>query len=239
MRPTDYENRKQCIKDSDIGKPNAGSDRKSYRNIRVYTTELPSTRALKKNRFGTPLNKDIQQQLESSWLHKEGTHTDVPQSWLGTMAKPVALYTTHQFLHTAKGSSQWKPKLSLHLPESCRPLKRGGKIFDLGGKELSEDDRITAEREGGILHVSDTTVEEAQEEADEELFLERCRTLDVGQLSAKEWNIVSFEKRIIDLGIIGEGSGGSVTRCILKGGKTIFALKVWIINCYLFYDNHS
>jgi hypothetical protein len=228
MRPTDYENPKQChiqIKDSGIGKPSAGSDRKSYRNIRVYTTELPSTRALKKNRFGTPLNKNIQQQSESSWLHNERTHTDVPQSWLGTMVKPVALYTTHQFLHTAKGSSQREPKLPLRIPEPCHQLKRGGKILDLDEKELSEDDRITAEREGGNPRVS-------LEEADEALSLDGFRTLDVEQLSAKEWNIVGFEKRIIELGIIGEGSGGSVTRCILKGGKTIFALKVWITNCH-------
>lgn len=235
MRPTDYENPKQChiqIKESGIGKPSAGSDRKSYRNIRVYTTELPSTRALKKNRFGTPLNKDIQQQSESSRLHNERTHTDVPQSWLGTMVKPAALYTTHQFLHTAQDSSQRKSKLSLDLPEPCHQLKRGGKVLDLDEKELSEDGRITAEREDGILHVSDTTIEMAQEEADEALSLERCRTLDVEQLSAKEWNIVGFEKRIIELGIIGEGSGGSVTRCILKGGKTIFAVKVWITSCH-------
>lgn len=232
MKPTGYESLIQChtqTKDSDIGKPNARSDRKSYRNIRVYTTELPLTRALKKNRFGTPLNKDIQQQPESSWLHKERTHTDVPRSWLRTMVKPVPLYTTHQFPPTAKGS-QWKPKIPLRLPEPDHLLKGGGKIVDIDGNELVKSDRIIVEREGGILHVSDTTIDKAQEEANEALSLEQCNTLDVEQLPIKEWESIDFQKRIIELGPIGEGSGGTVTKCILKGGKTIFALKVLIAN---------
>jgi mitogen-activated protein kinase kinase len=35
-----------------------------------------------------------------------------------------------------------------------------------------------------------------------------------------------MEKRIEELGSLGEGAGGAVTRCMLKGGKTVFALKV-------------
>jgi mitogen-activated protein kinase kinase len=58
------------------------------------------------------------------------------------------------------------------------------------------------------------------------LSLERGRTLDVEQLDDDGWRIASLEQRIIELGSLGEGAGGAVTRCKLKGGKTIFALKV-------------
>ena len=108
------------------------------------------------------------------------------------MAKPVALYTAHQFLHTTKGSSQRKPRLPLRIPEPCHQLKRGGKILDLDEKELSEDDRITAEREGGILRGSDTTIEMILEEAYEALSLEPFRTLDVEQLLAEDWVYYGF-----------------------------------------------
>jgi mitogen-activated protein kinase kinase len=61
------------------------------------------------------------------------------------------------------------------------------------------------------------------------LSLERGRTLDVEQLDDDGWRVASNEKRIIELGSLGEGAGGAVTRCMLKGGKTIFALKVLIL----------
>lgn len=60
----------------------------------------------------------------------------------------------------------------------------------------------------------------------DQLSLERGRTLDVEQLDDDGWRIASLEKRIIELGSLGEGAGGAVTRCKLKGGNTIFALKV-------------
>jgi mitogen-activated protein kinase kinase len=58
--------------------------------------------------------------------------------------------------------------------------------------------------------------------------LERARTLDVEALEDEGWRIAHMEKRVIELGSLGEGAGGAVTRCILKGGKTVFALKVFI-----------
>jgi mitogen-activated protein kinase kinase len=62
----------------------------------------------------------------------------------------------------------------------------------------------------------------------DKLSLERGRTLDVEQLDDDGWRVASSEKRIIELGSLGEGAGGAVTRCMLKGGKTVFALKVTI-----------
>ncbi|KAI9684194.1 MAG: Protein kinase C signaling pathway involved MAPKK protein [Trizodia sp. TS-e1964] len=58
------------------------------------------------------------------------------------------------------------------------------------------------------------------------LTLEKGRTLDVEDLDDDGWRIASSEKRIIELGSLGEGAGGAVTRCMLKGGKTVFAMKI-------------
>jgi mitogen-activated protein kinase kinase len=63
-------------------------------------------------------------------------------------------------------------------------------------------------------------------ESFDKLSLEKARTADVEDLDDEGWRIVSMEKRIIELGTLGEGAGGAVTKCKLKGGNTMFALKV-------------
>lgn len=68
----------------------------------------------------------------------------------------------------------------------------------------------------------------------DKLSLERGRTLDVEELDDEGWRVASMEKRIEELGSLGEGAGGAVTRCMLKGGKTVFALKV---RCSTPFDN--
>ena len=60
----------------------------------------------------------------------------------------------------------------------------------------------------------------------EKLSLEKGRSLDVEDLDDAGWKVVKKEGRITELGSLGEGAGGAVTRCILKGGNTVFALKV-------------
>lgn len=70
----------------------------------------------------------------------------------------------------------------------------------------------------------------------EKLSLEKGRPLDVEDLDDAAWRAVSMEKRIVELGSLGEGAGGAVTRCMLKGGKTVFALKVYftsLLTCVL------
>jgi len=67
-------------------------------------------------------------------------------------------------------------------------------------------------------------------EAFDKLSLERGRTLDVDELDDEGWRVASMEKRIEELGSLGEGAGGAVTRCMLKGGKTVFALKIITTN---------
>lgn len=63
-------------------------------------------------------------------------------------------------------------------------------------------------------------------EAFDQLSLERGRTKDVEELDNEGWQIANMEKRIENLGSLGEGAGGAVTKSRLKGGKTVFALKV-------------
>lgn len=58
------------------------------------------------------------------------------------------------------------------------------------------------------------------------LSIEKGRSLDVDDLDDEGWLAASEQKKIVELGSLGEGAGGAVTRCRLKDGKTVFALKV-------------
>lgn len=51
---------------------------------------------------------------------------------------------------------------------------------------------------------------------------------DVEEVDQEEWRNIFKENQIIELGVLGEGTGGSVSRCKLKYGSTIFALKTII-----------
>ncbi len=62
----------------------------------------------------------------------------------------------------------------------------------------------------------------------DKLSLEKARNSDVEDLDDEGWRIASMDKRLMELGSLGEGAGGAVTRCKLRGGKTVFALKVCI-----------
>ena len=64
----------------------------------------------------------------------------------------------------------------------------------------------------------------------EMLSLEKGRALDVQDLDDMGWKAAKKEGKILELGSLGEGAGGAVTKCMLKGGKTVFALKVWLLN---------
>ena len=64
------------------------------------------------------------------------------------------------------------------------------------------------------------------EEHLKKLTLEKGAPLDAEDLDDLGWKAAKREGTILELGSLGEGAGGAVTRCILKGGKTVFALKV-------------
>jgi hypothetical protein len=64
---------------------------------------------------------------------------------------------------------------------------------------------------------------------------EKGRPLEVDDLDDAAWRAASARGMIEEKGSLGEGAGGAVTKCILKGGKTTFALKVCIIMFSSFY----
>ncbi|KAJ6780296.1 hypothetical protein PWT90_07536 [Aphanocladium album] len=82
--------------------------------------------------------------------------------------------------------------------------------------------------EGGVAMERDGSLQGL--EAFDKLSLEKARTGDVDDLDDEGWRIASMEKRIVEIGGLGEGAGGAVTKCMLKGGKTVFALKVITTN---------
>lgn len=64
--------------------------------------------------------------------------------------------------------------------------------------------------------------------------------LDVDDLDDEGWKKASENNRIEELGSLGEGAGGAVTRCRIKGGKTVFAMKVCPYPYWFFYiRNHG
>ena len=69
----------------------------------------------------------------------------------------------------------------------------------------------------------------------DKLSLEKGRPLDVEDLDDEGWHAASEQKKIVELGSLGEGAGGAVTRCKLKDGKTVFALKVSCLNSTLIF----
>lgn len=60
----------------------------------------------------------------------------------------------------------------------------------------------------------------------EKLSLEKGHSIDVEDLDDEGWAAASEQQKIIEKGPLGEGAGGAVTRCMLEGGKTVFALKI-------------
>lgn len=60
----------------------------------------------------------------------------------------------------------------------------------------------------------------------EKLSLDAGRPLDVEDLDDLGWKAASKKGLILEQEELGEGAGGAVKKCILKDGKTAFALKV-------------
>lgn len=104
--------------------------------------------------------------------------------------------------------------------------------YGLGGKPhgtpdpQSAADSFISNASGSGLDMSRQDSMHGLEKAMDEVTLERVRKLDAEDLDDDGWRVASMENRIVELGGLGEGAGGAVTRCQLKGGKTVFALKV-------------
>lgn len=104
--------------------------------------------------------------------------------------------------------------------------------YGIGSRPQGTPDPISAavslyseKSEGGVGMERDGSMQGLEGSFDK-LALEKARTADVEDLDDEGWRIASVEKRIVELGGLGEGAGGAVTRCKLTGGNTVFALKV-------------
>ncbi|KAE8368226.1 kinase-like domain-containing protein [Aspergillus caelatus] len=84
---------------------------------------------------------------------------------------------------------------------------------------------VYSDREGGVQMERDNSVNGLIPDLDK-LSLEKGRPLEVDDLDDEGWLAASEQKKIVELGSLGEGAGGAVTRCKLKEGKTVFALKI-------------
>lgn len=60
----------------------------------------------------------------------------------------------------------------------------------------------------------------------EQLAAAKGAPLDVEDLDDLGFKAASARGLIEEKDNLGEGAGGAVTKCVLKGGKTVFALKV-------------
>jgi len=106
------------------------------------------------------------------------------------------------------------------LRGSQDPTSAVGSVHSAGG--VSEGG-VGMERENSVGALPDL----------DKLSQELGRPLDVEDLDDAGWRAASKEGRITELGSLGEGAGGAVTRCVLKGGKNVFALKVGSSSCFL------
>lgn len=158
-------------------------------------------KGLQRNRYGAPLKLDT---ISEQTAAKFSTHTDVPTAWLQTLSSK-STYT------------DIAPQAHSTSPQPFRTIHR---IYPHNGLEKAD--------EGSLLEQPTAPRHEiADESSIDTEILTRSRTLDVNQLSSDELEIASrIYDRITVLGVVGVGSSGEVTRCILEDGKTLFALKV-------------
>jgi mitogen-activated protein kinase kinase len=94
----------------------------------------------------------------------------------------------------------------------------GSAVGSVGSSAVGDDG-------GGVSMKRSNSINSILPDLDK-LSLEKGRPLDVEDLDDLGWRAASKEGRIEEIGSLGEGAGGSVSRCILTGGKTVFALKV-------------
>lgn len=57
-------------------------------------------------------------------------------------------------------------------------------------------------------------------------YLSDSKIQNIGDLSQEEWNKLANSNSITEIGRLGEGNGGSVSKCVLRSGSPVFALKL-------------
>lgn len=56
--------------------------------------------------------------------------------------------------------------------------------------------------------------------------LQRPKSKNIDDLTPEDWNRLANTQQITELAKLGEGNGGSVSKCLLRGGSPLFALKL-------------
>ncbi|KAK4983619.1 Protein kinase C signaling pathway involved MAPKK protein [Elasticomyces elasticus] len=127
-------------------------------------------------------------------------------------------FGTNQNVSTSTAASSYSlPSFAEMLRQpNGDPLSAVGSVYSASG---------ASEASGGVGMERDNSMQGLLPDL-EKLSLEKGRPLDVEDLDDGGWKAASRDNRIVELGSLGEGAGGAVTRCILKGGKTVFALKI-------------
>ncbi|SCV03155.1 LAMI_0H05908g1_1 [Lachancea mirantina] len=76
-----------------------------------------------------------------------------------------------------------------------------------------------------VVQIYDSASSEVDSPRMSPLRESKTRSADIDELEDESWQNINLEDQICELGVLGEGAGGSVSKCRLKNGKTIFALK--------------
>ena len=94
------------------------------------------------------------------------------------------------------------------------------KLQPFGGTQRGEP-------EPGDPHISVTPTQQHQREDTQSPGEDStAKNTDIDKLDSDMWEYGNLKSRIVTLGVLGEGAGGSVTKCKLSGGSKVFALKI-------------
>ena len=109
----------------------------------------------------------------------------------------------------------------------------GNSSMPFPGMPRGSSDPISAISQGGSEGAPSMERENSQQPLPdlEQMAAEKGRPLDLEDLDDLGLKAAGAGGMIEERGSLGEGAGGAVTKCSLKGSKTIFALKV----CYIVY----
>ncbi|KAK6420144.1 Protein kinase C signaling pathway involved MAPKK protein [Oleoguttula sp. CCFEE 5521] len=187
--------------------------------------KIPSRQAPPKLSLATPMgNVQTPQTQENAQAKRRLPPLQMPGGGLGLSASggssdDSAHSRTNSFGQSNHGGSvsTTSSYSALNFAEMLRnpndPESAAGSLYS---SSSAHSGGVGMERENSMQGLPDL----------EKLSLEKGRPLDVEDLDDAGWKVASKEGRIVELGSLGEGAGGAVTKCILKGGKTVFALKI-------------
>lgn len=129
--------------------------------------------------------------------------------------------------HTRSGSSGDLPPTNnvttvdgfrhiIRHSNSNDPLSASSSLYSAGGHEMKRENSM-----GISINPADQFLQQFSQ-----LSLSLGHAPDVQDLDDDGWLAASESGQIVELGSLGEGAGGAVTKCKIRGGNTVFALKI-------------